>query len=413
MNNFTSILVNIMFITYPFLVLQTFSRQLPFQRKGSLAIGCFMSVPLVGCMFFPYTYEYVHTFDLKFIPLIAGTLYGGWPVGAALSVVAATARHFISGVDTLETAAVSLAIAAFVGFARTRFFAAAWLRKLLWCAAFSVFGAVLLFASGAVEAVFPPIDAALLFAGIQSGLLMLTLLLTEHIRETASVRSEIVRMEKLTVSGSLAVLIAHELRNPLTTVSGFLQLIKRQNPSEQVLYYVNTAMQELNEAEKIIHTYLTITTLQEAEKTNVSVSASIEGALRDIWPAIETKKIDLVNAVSEDIVLLCNEEQLRLCLMHLLRNGANALHRGGKLSVSSYWKGKELAIVVSDNGIGMTDEQLEQLGMPKYNTRSNGTGTGLMYCYHFVHSLQGRLRIQSQPGRGTTVTLTIPALRSS
>jgi len=220
-------------------------------------------------------------------------------------------------------------------------------------------------------------------------------------------------MEKLTANSSLAVIIAHELRNPLTTVHGFLQLMKRQNPSEQILYYLNTAMQELNEAEKVIHTYLTITTLQDAEKEDVALASCIDAALEEIWPAIEQKRIDLVNAVSEDAMLHCNEPQLRLCLLHLLRNGVNALHRGGKLTVSSYWRGKELAIVVGDNGIGMTEEQLEQLGMPKYNTRSSGTGTGLMYCYHFVHSMNGRLRIQSQPGRGTVVTVTIPAHRSA
>lgn len=413
MNNFTSILLNVFFVSFPFLVLQTFTQRLPFHRKGSLSLGFFMGIPLVGCMFYPFVYGPGFAYDLKFIPLIAGTLYGGWPVGVALSLVAAAARHYLSGADTIGTAVASLAIVLLVGAARPRFFAAPWLRKMLWSGLFSVAAVALVVAQYAAAGQRLPIEAALLFAGLQSGLLALTLLLSEHIRETASVRSEIARMEKLTVSGSLAVLIAHELRNPLTTVSGFLQLIKRQNPSEQILYYVNTAMQELSEAEKVIHTYLTITTLQEAEKTQVSVSTSIDVALRDIWPAIETKKIDLVNAVSEDIVLFCNEEQLRLCLMHLLRNGANALHRGGKLSVSSYWRGKDLAIVVSDNGVGMTEEKLEELGMPKYNTRSNGTGTGLMYCYHFVHSLQGRLRIQSQPGQGTTVTVTIPTLRPS
>ncbi|WP_309118840.1 ATP-binding protein [Paenibacillus sp.] len=413
MNNLTSILLNVMLTAFPFLVIQTFSQRLPFHRTGPLAIGFFMGVPLVGCMFFPYTYGHGLTYDLKFIPLIAGTLYGGWPVGLGLSLVSAAAGYYIAEAYWLEELAVATLTASLVAAARAKFFAASWLKKILWASVFSVATVAMTLAGVAMLGETLPIDAALLFAAVQTGLLLMTLALGEHIRETDSVRTEIARMEKLTVSGSLAVLIAHELRNPLTTVNGFLQLIKRQHPSEQILYYVNTAMQELSEAEKIIHTYLTITTLKEAEKKHVSLSAGIDGALRDIWPVIEAKKIDLVNAVSDDITLYCNEEQLRLCLMHLLRNGANALHRGGRLTVSSYWKGKELAIVVSDNGVGMTEEQLEQLGMPKYNTRSSGTGTGLMYCFHFVHSLQGRLRIQSQPGRGTTVTVTVPALRTT
>ena len=401
-----------MFITFPFLVLQTFSQRMPFHRAGSLSISLFMGVPLLGCMIFPYTYAPGLNYDLKFVPLVAGTLYGGWPVGVVLSLVAAAARSYLSDAGTLGTLAVCLAAVLIVGAARETFLTATWFRKMLWGTVFSLSTAAFQFVGAVFYGTAMPSDAALLYAGIQTAALLATLSLGEHIRESASIRNEIVRMEKLTVSGSLAVLIAHELRNPLTTVNGFLQLIKRQNPSEQILYYVNTAMQELIEAEKVIHTYLTITTMKEAEKSNVSLSACIDGALRDIWPSIKSKKIDLVNAVSDDIVLLCNEEQLRLCLMHLLRNGANALHRGGKLTISSFWRGKELAIVVTDNGVGMTEEQLEELGMPKYNTRSSGTGTGLMYCYHFVHSLQGRLRIQSQPGRGTTVTVTIPALRT-
>ncbi|MCI3919142.1 HAMP domain-containing histidine kinase [Paenibacillus sp. TRM 82003] len=360
-------------------------------------------------MLFPFEITDGVTYNLKFVALIVGTLYGGLRWGAALAVVAAAVQAVQTGVEWgLLLIAISLVLAGAVRLGSGRFFQSAYVGKALLGIGFSAISLALVAILLVIYAIRLPIGPVALFFVCQTVLLLLVLSLSEHIRETLEVRKERVRMEKLTANSGLAVIIAHELRNPLTTVHGFLQLIKRHNPSEQIQYYLNTAMSELTEAEKVIHTYLTITTLNQSEKTDVFLLPSVESAVREVWPAIEQKKIDFHNEVPSSVRLVCNGEQLELCMTHLLRNGANALHRGGKLTIAACQKGKELVIVVSDNGIGMTEEQLEELGMPKYNTRSTGTGTGLMYCYHFVHSLRGRLRIQSQPGRGTTVTITVP-----
>ena len=412
MSTLSYFLINGMFIIFPFFLFQMISLRLPVYKTGKLTVAACLAFSLLGCIGFPLHFLGGYEYELTPVPLIVGTLYGGWQVGLALSLLGAAGQYPAEGAVVLQHAVLGIVLTAFVAALRAPFFASAFVRKLYWGALYSAFAAGLSYAGDALLGGSSPPGGVILYAALMLLLLLCALTVGEHIREAIIQRKEIVRMEKLTATSSLAVIIAHELRNPLTTVKGFLQLIKRQNPSEQILYYANTAMQELSEAEKVIHTYLTITTLHEAAKSEVSLSNSIDRALSDIWPLIELKKIELIDAVSEDVTLNCNEGQLQLCLMHLLRNGANALHRGGKLTISSYWKGRELAIVIADNGIGMTEEQLEELGMPKYNTRSSGTGTGLMYCYHFVHSLNGKLRIQSQPGRGTTVTVVIPDQRA-
>lgn len=406
MENLAFLLLNIMFSLLPFLLVGTFSRR-PGQQPDSLRTFVYFGPAMVGCMAFPFAAGSSAAFDASVIPLLTGSLYGGLSAALTLSAAAGVVRHLLSGDGGFAALFVCLAAASGATLLRARLFAAEWPRKLIWWLPLAAIAASAQFAEAAWN------DRASLWeAGtewwpllLHAALLLAALVTGEHLRETVNER---MRQEKLTANRSLAVIIAHELRNPLTTVHGFLQLIKRQLPAERTLQYVDTAMQELNEAEKIIDMYLTITALQEAEREEVHVADCIDDALEELWPAIEHKGIDLVNAVSEDVTLYCNKEQLHMCLKHLLRNGMNAVHAKGKLTASSYWKGKELAIVISDNGVGMTEDQLLQLGMPKYNTSSSGTGTGLMYCYHFVHSLQGRIRIQSQPGRGTAVTITFP-----
>lgn len=411
------ILLNFMFIAIPFLLVIKFSVLARNGRLHPATIAFSAGLSIAGCMAFPFEFSPGHTCDLRLVPLATSVLYGGLPAGAGLSAAILVMEGLSDGGSMSEQAGVGSLIMYLITIlsacgVRNRLLEADWPRKWLWC----LLLAALLYAARATGLAAAgkvlPWDAAMPMLILQSAVLLFVVAFSEQVRESIMRLKEQVRKEKLTANRSLAVIIAHELRNPLTTVNGFLQLIKEKQPSEQIMNYVQTAMQELSEAEKIIRTYLSITAMQEAGKTRVSVSSCFDAALAQLWDTIEQKGIDLVNAVSEDIHLYCNEEQLRLCLLHLLRNSVNALDQGGRLAISSFWKGKELAIVVSDNGIGMTEEQLEQLGLPKYNTRSSGTGTGLMYCYHFVHSMDGRLHIQSQPGRGTTVTVTFPASRT-
>lgn len=414
MSNLSHLLLNILMNLLPLFIFQMNVQRHAIPRTNKVSFTAIWAIPLLGCMMFPFEISDGIVYNLRFISLLVVSLYGGFLSGATLAIVATVAQSFLteSG-ESWHTFAVSLVLVSVVRLTSGRFARAGLFGKLGFGVLFSAaVAAILVFFLQLYGFSLPTASVGMFFV-LQTALLLIVLSLYEHISETLEARKERIRMEKLTANSSLAVIIAHELRNPLTTVHGFLQLIKRLNPSEQIQYYLNTAMQELTEAEKVIHTYLTITTLNQSEKSDVRLLPCVESAVREVWPSIEQKRIEFSNTVSPLVRLVCNEEQLELCMVHLLRNGANALHRNGKLSIAASQKGKELVIVVTDNGIGMTEEQLEELGMPKYNTRSTGTGTGLMYCYHFVHSLRGRLRIQSQPGRGTTVTITVPASAAS
>jgi len=406
LSNHSFLLLNILVNLVPILFIQLGSQRTVGRPNAFKLIHALSwAAPLIGCSLFPFEIGSGISYSLKFIPLIAGTLYGGFAAGIVLSSLAAA----LATENALILFLICMVVVIVVAKLRGPFGHFAFPLRLAAGSAVSFVAVLLLW--GFASAQFGdrvPWHAVGFFALLQTSLLLLVLSLTEHIREQMRRLKETVRMEKLTANSSLAVIIAHELRNPLTTVNGFLQLIKRQKPSEQIVYYANTAIQELAEAEKIIDTYLTIMALNRSEKSLVRLRPCVEQALREIRPILLQKHIDLQNTVDPEVSMECNAEQMELCLMHLLRNGAHALHSFGRLSIATQVRGKELSIVVTDNGIGMTEEQLEELGVPKYNTRSSGAGTGLMYCYHFVHSLRGRLRIQSQPGRGTTVTMTFP-----
>lgn len=346
------------------------------------------------------------------IPLLAGTLYGGMTAGLLLTAVAFLTHSIrMNMADAIPMALICLCIISSVGVAREAFFRIPRLSRFGIGTGWSLIAVLFFLLSSLITAKEWPGYEVGIYALLHTFLWWFVLGCCEQFREFQETRRETLRMEKLTANSSLAVIIAHELRNPLTTVHGFLQLIRRQNPSEQIQYYVNTAMQELNEAEKVIHTYLTITTLNQAQTEEVDLRRCVDAAVEEVQPLIDQKKIQFFSSIAPEVIIDCNPEQLQMCLSQLLRNGTNALHRNGKLSISAFPNGKELLITVTDNGVGMTEEELEQLGMPKYNTRSSGTGTGLMYCFHFIHSLRGRLRIQSRPGQGTTVMITLPTSR--
>lgn len=412
MTNVSLMLLNIMFHFVPVFMYQTITQRKTYVYANKWSISLFWACPLIVCINFPFLDGAGLLADMKFIPLIVGTLYGGVPAGIILSAVAAICQYVVKGSGSFELLLLALTTVAIVLLFRSRYAKRDMPGKLVTGLLFSAFTVLSMWAVLYVLSTKVPLNVIGLYFLIQSITLLLVLYMEEFVRENAALRKESVRLEKLTANSSLAVIIAHELRNPLTTVKGFLQLIKRQNPSPQVLYYADTAIQELSEAEKVIRTYLTITTLNQAEKSSVKLLPCVEQAVREVRLPMDQKQIELNIEVPPDLKLYCNADQLQLCIVHLLRNGMNALQHGGKLSISGYRKGKELFVIVEDNGVGMTEEQVDQLGTPTYNTRSSGTGTGLMYCYHFVHSLRGWMRIQSEPGRGTVVTMTLPVHRS-
>jgi len=211
--------------------------------------------------------------------------------------------------------------------------------------------------------------------------------------------------EKLSLVGELAAGIAHEIRNPLTTLKGFTQFIKKDNPSP----YLDIMSDELDRIEEITNEFLFLAKPLAAETKTVSINELLEQVMVLLTSQATLHGIELLIEKENTLpVITCNASQIKQVFINLLKNAIDALPNGGEVRLVIQADEKEVIISVIDNGMGIPEDRIEKLGQPFYSLKEKGTGLGLMICKKIIHEHKGSLSFESEVGKGTTVQVRLP-----
>ncbi|MEH7393124.1 ATP-binding protein [Bacillus sp. JJ1474] len=232
----------------------------------------------------------------------------------------------------------------------------------------------------------------------------------EQILHKTKILRELQRAEKMNAIGQLAASVAHEIRNPMTVVKGFLQIfLAKDQMSDEERMYIRLMIEEMSRAETIINDYLSLAKpdIEQTEKVDAAETASKVLDLMNSY-AMMSKNIMVVPTLNEGVFIQGNISELKQVLINILKNGIEAMKVGGTLSISVYKDEKYGVFEISDTGIGMSAEELERLGTAFYSLKEKGTGIGLMVCYQIIERMQGKIEVQSQNGKGTTFKIFIP-----
>ncbi|AYA76733.1 two-component sensor histidine kinase [Bacillus sp. Y1] len=232
------------------------------------------------------------------------------------------------------------------------------------------------------------------------------------IKETKLLK-ELQRAEKMNAIGQLAASVAHEIRNPMTVVKGFLQIfLAKDGLSEEEHMYVKLMLEEMNRAEKIINEYLSLAKpdLEFSEKVHAGELAHKVMDLMNSY-ALMSKSIGMKTNVSGDVFIKGNVSELKQVLINILKNGIEAMKDGGTLSLSVREEGHFGIFEIFDTGIGMSEDELQRLGTAFYSLKEKGTGMGLMVCYQIIERMRGTIEVESQKGVGTTFRIILPLFR--
>lgn len=218
------------------------------------------------------------------------------------------------------------------------------------------------------------------------------------------------RSEKLTTVGQLAAGVAHEIRNPLTTLRGFLQL---QTQSKSLnLSHVHLMLSELDRINLIVGEFLILAKPQAIKFVTKDVRDVLQDVLRFLDSEAHLHNIEFRTVITdEDCLISCEENQLKQVFINLLKNAIEAMPSGGPVHISIQRKSTRIAISITDEGVGIPEEMISKIGDPFFTGKETGTGLGIMVSQRIVNSHQGTLDIQSQVNVGTSVKLTLPALK--
>jgi two-component system, sporulation sensor kinase A len=214
--------------------------------------------------------------------------------------------------------------------------------------------------------------------------------------------------EKLSVAGQLAAGIAHEIRNPITAIKGFIQLINYS--SDEFKDYFSIMVSEIERIELILSELLILSKPQVSkfEQTEINVLVNQITTLLDSQAILKNIEIS-IDSLPGDIYIQCDENQLKQVFINFIKNAIEAMSNGGQLVIQlRVVNDHRLNIRFIDNGIGMSPETLAKLGEPFYTTKSTGTGLGYMISKTIIENHFGELSITSKPLQGTTIDVYLP-----
>lgn len=230
-----------------------------------------------------------------------------------------------------------------------------------------------------------------------------TLVVLNDITERVHLENEMYRLDRLNLIGEMAAGIAHEIRNPMTTVQGFLQL-SRNRADNLSPDFIDLMLEELNRANSIITEFLNLAKNKISVKKKQNLNAIIEA----LSPLIQAeafrsnKQLTLDLGECPDISL--DEKEIRQLILNIALNGLDAMTSNGNLTIKTYQDKETVVLQIKDQGQGINPEILSKLGTPFFTTKETGTGLGLAICYSVAKRHEANIEIETGEN-GTTFSV--------
>lgn len=231
------------------------------------------------------------------------------------------------------------------------------------------------------------------------------------ITERCDLEKQIINSEKYSAIGKLAAGIAHEIRNPLTSVMGFIQLLRTRKRNDPDLEYLHLIYSELETMKRLVTEFVLMAKPGSPERRLCDIDALIRETilLMESQALLRNCKLEYSD-YGEILQLNIDPSQIKQVLINLIQNAIEAMPSGGKVTVAASVEPvrKQFIINVSDEGIGISNDQLRDVLTPFFTTKEEGLGLGLSTCVRIIENHKGIISFTSKPGSGTTFMIMLP-----
>ncbi|MFF2853581.1 ATP-binding protein [Peribacillus sp. NPDC058002] len=250
------------------------------------------------------------------------------------------------------------------------------------------------------------------FIAIQIILVFVFIGTNNRVESTNAFHKEIQQAKQLNSIGQLAATIAHEIRNPITVVKGFAQLLDQEKElNETEKFYVQTMLTELEYTQVIINDYLSLAKPQTDNVEVIPLNFEIQKISDLLTSFANNQNIGFLLDFRDDLHINMNPIELKQILVNIIKNGIESMNDPGFIKVETEQEGTMAKIRITDTGMGLSKKQLEILGTPFYSLKDRGTGIGLTVCYSIIQKYKGKIVVQSELNKGTSFTIYLPLHR--
>jgi signal transduction histidine kinase len=234
--------------------------------------------------------------------------------------------------------------------------------------------------------------------------------LEKQLKQLKETQQELVKSERLAFLGEMAAIVAHEIRNPLTSVKGFSQRMIRKAPdNEAVLRYSKIIVEEVDRLNAVITDVLDFARRAEPKVEPVEINRVLRSTAEMLALPAENAGVILTLELEPCLpVLQADPAQLKQVFLNIGQNAIQAMPEGGALGIEAACQGDRVCVSIQDTGKGIAPEHVDKIFQPFYTTRTQGTGLGLALAQRIIEDHRGRILVESEKDSGTTFRIELP-----
>ena len=237
---------------------------------------------------------------------------------------------------------------------------------------------------------------------------ILALTLYRFTRREEQHQLEMARRERLAQLGEMGAMLAHEIRNPLAGIKGYAQIIEKNPRDERNGGFAQRIVSETLRLETLVNELLSYAKSDRESMVTLNFTAVVSHAVALLQSEAEQLQIKIIYDCQENILVYGNQDRLTQLLLNVVKNALQAMPDGGTVRIKAGIEGRHATVRVSDNGPGISQEDLSRIFEPFFTTKARGTGLGLALCRKIVEEHKGKITVQTVVGEGTAVTITFP-----
>lgn len=391
-------------------------------KQNRILVGLLSVFNIFICLLYPIKISHNLSITFSVLLLYSAILYGGRVIGIIVIFSKALFMYLLYGIVILKSFPIEMISCIlplivsprWVSFSRRKKFTLSILMPIL----FAICVITLLYYEATINGIKEfqtdqTIISVCIFFTVLTFTMLFHVYLREFLFENAEIRVQMQKSEKLNMVSELAASVAHEVRNPLTVVRGFIQLIENsENGTNRE--YMKLVLTELDRAENIISDYLNLARPQIEENKIINMTEQLNEVTTLMSSYASLQGAFLQVNVNSMMFTIGDRAKLKQAIINILKNGVEAIKdTKGYIKIEANLekvRDREfIRIVVKDNGVGMSKEQLDRLGQPFYSLKEKGTGLGLMVTFSIIEAHKGSIEYISEEGKGTEVHILLPA----